>query len=84
MALKVLPAGIAADHKAFLRFMREAKTAAQLQHPNIVGIYGMGVESNVPYYSMELVEGGEKRAVAQLRTPGEAGTHEVGRFEGRP
>jgi hypothetical protein len=30
VALKVLPAGVAADNRAFLRFMKEAKTAAQL------------------------------------------------------
>jgi len=57
VALKVLPAGIAADDKAFHRFMREAKTAAKLNHPHVVGVYGMGVESNTPYYAMELVEG---------------------------
>ncbi len=57
VALKVLPAGIAADNRAFMRFMREAKTAAQLNHQNVVRVYGMGVEQNTPYYSMELVEG---------------------------
>ena len=57
VALKILPAGIAADDKAFLRFMREAKTAAKLNHQNVVSVYGMGVEQNTPYYSMELVEG---------------------------
>jgi serine/threonine protein kinase/predicted Zn-dependent protease len=57
VALKVLPAGIAADNRAFMRFMREAKTAAQLQHQNIVAVYGMGVEQNTPYYAMEFVDG---------------------------
>ena len=57
VALKVLPAGIAADDKAFSRFMREAKTAARLSHPHIVGVYGIGVESDTPYYTMEYVEG---------------------------
>jgi len=57
VALKVLPAGLAADGKAFLRFMREARTAAQLRHRNIVGVYGMGQEENTPYYAMEYVEG---------------------------
>ncbi len=52
VALKVLPAGIAADNRAFMRFMREAKTAAQLNHQNVVSVYGMGVESDTPYYSM--------------------------------
>ncbi len=36
VALKVLPAGIAVDNKSFVRFMREAKTAAQLHHQNVV------------------------------------------------
>jgi serine/threonine protein kinase/WD40 repeat protein len=57
VALKVLPAGIAADNRAFLRFMKEAKTAAQLNHRNVVAVYGMGVEQNTPYFAMELVEG---------------------------
>ncbi len=39
VALKVLPAGIAADNRAFMRFMREAKTAAQLNHQNVVSVY---------------------------------------------
>src|SRR5438093_1565274 len=46
VALKVLPAGVAADNKAFMRFMREAKTAAQLSHPHVVAVFGMGVEQN--------------------------------------
>ncbi len=57
VALKVLPSGIAADDKAFHRFMREAKTAGRLNHQNVVSVYGMGVEQNTPYYSMEMVEG---------------------------
>ncbi|MBN1419393.1 MAG: serine/threonine protein kinase, partial [Planctomycetes bacterium] len=57
VALKVLPAGIAADERALQRFVREAKTAAQLSHPHIVGVHGMGVERDTPYYAMEFVEG---------------------------
>ncbi len=52
VALKVLPAGIAADDKAFHRFMREAKTTAKLSHANIVGVHGVGIEQNTPYYAM--------------------------------
>jgi serine/threonine protein kinase len=52
-----IDAGLSADDRAFQRFMREAKTAARLQHANIVGVYGMGVESQTPYFAMELVEG---------------------------
>ncbi len=57
VALKVLPAGIAADDKTFHRFVREAKMAAKLSHPNVVGVYGMGVEASTPYIAMEYVEG---------------------------
>ena len=57
VALKVLPVGIAADNKSFVRFMREAKTAAQLNHPNVVRVHSVGLEENTPYYSMEYVEG---------------------------
>ena len=57
VALKVLPAGVSADNKAFMRFMREAKTAGQLNHQNIVGVYSTGVKEGTPWYSMEYVEG---------------------------
>ncbi len=57
VALKILPAGVAADERALQRFVREAKTAAQLNHQNIVHVHGMGVEENTPYYTMEYVEG---------------------------
>jgi serine/threonine protein kinase len=63
VALKVLPIGIAASDRAFDRFMREARTAAKLDHQNIVRVHGMGVEANTPYYSMEHVEG---RTLAQI------------------
>ena len=57
VALKVLPAGVAADDKAFHRFMREAKTAGKLSHPNVVPVYFMGVKEQTPFYAMEYVEG---------------------------
>ena len=57
VALKVLPPGIAADSRASARFMREAQTAGQLDHPNVVHVHGLGIEENTPYYAMEYVEG---------------------------
>jgi tetratricopeptide (TPR) repeat protein len=57
VALKVLPPGVAADERSLQRFIREAKTAGQLNHQNIVGVYGLGVEANTPYYAMEFVDG---------------------------
>ncbi len=66
VALKLLPAGVAADNKAFMRFMREAKTAGQLNHQNVVAVYSTGVEEGTPWYSMEYVEG-ETLAQIQAR-----------------
>ena len=51
-ALKVLPAGIAADTRAVVRFVREAQLAGNLKHQNVVSVYGMGIEEKTPYYSM--------------------------------
>src|ERR1041385_3764333 len=70
VALKVLPSGIAADTKTFLRFMREARTAGKLAHPNVVSVHAMGVESDTPYYAMELVEGETlAHLIERLRSP---------------
>ncbi len=57
VALKVLPAAIAADTRAVTRFVREAQVAGKLNHPNVVSIYGMGLKEQVPYYTMEYVDG---------------------------
>ncbi len=42
VALKVLPARLAADPDAMARFEREAKAVAALSHPNILAIYDFG------------------------------------------
>src|SRR5262249_12576932 len=40
------------------RFLAEANAIARLQHPNIVAVFEVGFEDDVPFYSMELIEGG--------------------------
>ena len=57
VALKVLPPGVAADDRAFQRFMQEAKTAGKLNHQNVVSVHSTGVEEGTPWYSMEYVDG---------------------------
>ncbi len=74
VALKVLPVGVAADDRTFRRFMREAQTAARLNHENVVRVYGMGVESNTPYFAMEYVDG---KTLGQLLAKRETDTDEV-------
>jgi serine/threonine protein kinase len=57
VALKVLAVGLSFSKSAFLRFQREAEVAAKLHHTNIVPVYTTGVQDEIPYYAMELVEG---------------------------
>lgn len=57
VALKILPAAVAADVERVSRFEREAKTLAALNHPHIAQIYGFEQSNNVSALVLELVEG---------------------------
>jgi Tol biopolymer transport system component len=57
VALKVLPAEVAADPHRLARFQREAELLAALNHPHIAQIYGLAQTEGVPALVMELVEG---------------------------
>lgn len=61
VALKVLPEPFACDAERMVRFEREAKLLASLNHPNIAHIYGLEESSGRPALVMELVEGRELR-----------------------
>ena len=50
------------------RFFDEADAVAQLRHPNIVQIYGFGQVENVPFFSMELVDGGSLKDRLAVRS----------------
>ena len=62
VAVKVLPASFAADADRLRRFEREARSAGQLNHPNVVAIYDIGQTSDGPYIVSELLEGTDLRA----------------------
>jgi eukaryotic-like serine/threonine-protein kinase len=75
VALKVLPFAAAIDPKQRQRFQIEAQAAAQLHHPHIVPIFGVGCEHGIHYYAMQFVEGRSLAALIQeLRSRYEAQT----------
>jgi serine/threonine-protein kinase len=57
VALKVLTDGVEPGTEGRARFLREARIAAAIKHPNVVNIFDIGVENKVPYLVMELLVG---------------------------
>jgi Tol biopolymer transport system component len=57
VALKMLPASLATDPDRLMRFEREARTLAALNHPHIAQIYGLEQTGAVSALVMELVDG---------------------------
>src|SRR5215472_4612566 len=57
VALKVLPEAFARDAERMVRFEREAKVLASLNHPNIAVLYGLEESNATRALVMELVEG---------------------------
>ena len=57
VAIKVLPAELASEKTTVDRFVREARIAARLQHPNIVPIHAVGARNGVQFFTMDMIEG---------------------------
>jgi len=57
LAIKVLKAEFRQNRHYTTRFLREAKAAGALSHPNIVTIYDVGEVDGYPYIAMELLDG---------------------------
>jgi len=68
VALKILPPDLAFREGVRARFLREAETAAQLSHPNIVPIYAADETQGLAWLAMALVEG-ETLGARMARTP---------------
>jgi predicted Ser/Thr protein kinase len=70
VALKVLLPSEAADPESVARFLREARLAASLEHPNIVRILDVGSIDDTPYIGMEWIDGRTLRH-AKIEHPSE-------------
>ena len=57
VAIKVLPAEFAADPERLARFEREARAAAQLNHPNIAVVFDVGADGETHYFVQEYLLG---------------------------
>jgi Tol biopolymer transport system component len=87
VAIKVIAASLATDASRLRRFEQEARAAGQINHPNILSVYDVGVHEGTPYLVSELLEGESLRshlgqgfgADAHLRQG--SGAH--GRLQGR-
>lgn len=68
VAIKLLPAALADDPRLRERFLREARTAAQLSHPHIVAIHAVEATPHAVFFVMEYVAG--ETLGARLRRAG--------------
>jgi serine/threonine protein kinase len=75
VAVKVLAEHLAGQAAFRDRFLREARLAAQLSHPNIVQVFDVGEEEGTPFIVMECVEG--STLADELRTRGPLEPDEV-------
>jgi serine/threonine-protein kinase len=77
VAIKLLPPELAFRSDIRSRFLREAETAAQLSHPNIVPIYSVDEMENLVFFVMAFVDG--KNLALQLHEKGRLGIGETRR-----
>jgi Protein kinase domain len=57
VVLKVISAQFAGDESARRRFVREARAAASVRHPNVASVFHLGKSGDSYFYAMEFVEG---------------------------
>jgi serine/threonine-protein kinase len=67
VAVKVLPPGMMSDKSLRQRFVREAKAASALNHPNIITIYDIGSSDGIEFIAMEYVQGHTLRDILSAK-----------------
>ena len=79
MALKILPTGSSAESDRLTRFIREAKAASALNHPNIITVYDVGETAGTHFIAYEFIEGRTLRQFANGSPVSVASALEIGR-----
>lgn len=69
VAVKVMHPGMGDDEEFAARFVREARAAARLSHPNVVGVFDQGEEHGTVFLAMEYVPGHTLRDVIRKESP---------------
>src|SRR5262249_39570260 len=69
VALKILPPTLAEDQDRMSRFVREAKLASALNHPNIITIHEIGEIDDVHFIATEYIEGETLTEQLQKESP---------------
>ncbi|MCW2798607.1 MAG: pknB [Aeromicrobium sp.] len=69
VAIKVMHHGLGDDKQFTERFVREAKSAAKLNHPNVVSVFDQGMDAEVTYLVMEYVPGRTLRDIMREESP---------------
>ncbi len=69
VALKVLHRRFAQDQEFVERFRREAKSAAGLQHPHVVGVFDRGEHDGTYYIAMEYLQGRTLKEIVNTQAP---------------
>ena len=67
VALKIMHAELASDEDFVRRFVGEARSVAQLSHPNVVTVYDQGADGRILYLAMEYVPGRTLRDLLNSR-----------------
>ena len=69
VAVKVMHPGMGDDDEFAARFVREARAAARLSHPNVVSVFDQGDDDGIVFLAMEYVPGHTLRDVIRTEAP---------------